>query len=92
MYPASLPIPPNSSMSCWPRAVTRARVPSPKPNVPRSSTLAPLPRTVAPAPSTSIPAPSSRTSEFDAVAAEVERELNALDERLADLEPDEDAA
>ena len=31
-------------------------------------------------------------TEFDAVAAEVERELNALDERLADLEPDEDFA
>ncbi len=31
-------------------------------------------------------------TEFDAVAAEVERELNALDERLADLEPDQDVA
>ena len=30
--------------------------------------------------------------EFDAVAAEVERELKTLDERLADLEPDEDVA
>ena len=31
-------------------------------------------------------------TEFDAIAADVERELNALDERLADLEPDEDVA
>ena len=31
-------------------------------------------------------------TEFDAVAADVERELKTLDERLADLEPDEDVA
>ncbi len=31
-------------------------------------------------------------TEFDAIAADVERELNALDERLADLEPDQDVA
>ena len=31
-------------------------------------------------------------TEFDAVAAEVEQELQTLDERLADLEPDEDFA
>ena len=30
--------------------------------------------------------------EFDAVAADVEQELNALNDRLADLEPDEDVA
>ena len=31
-------------------------------------------------------------TEFDAVAAEVEQELQTLDERLADLEPDQDVA
>ena len=52
-----------------------------------SSPLAPQPKTAASAPSTSTPAASSPRDEFDAIAAEVERELNRLDERLAALEP-----
>ena len=53
--------------------------------------IAPQPHGIAAsAPSTSTPAASSPTVEFDAIAADVERELNTLDERLAGLEPADD--
>ena len=68
-----------------------APAPPPRPNASLSWPRATPPPIAAPAPSISIPAPSSRRIEFDAVAADVKRELLALDDRLAGLEPEEDA-
>ena len=71
--------------------MTRARVPPPRPNASRSSTLATPLSFAATAIDLYTRAKLSDT-EFDAVAADVERELKTLDDRLADLEPDEDVA
>ena len=71
--------------------MTRARVPPPRPNASRSSTLATPLSFAATAIDLYTRAKLSDT-EFDAVAADVDRELKPLDDRLADLEPDEDVA
>ena len=72
-------------------SMTPRTTPSQKPNAtPCIDAIAmPQSRIAAPAPSTSTPAASSPTIEFDAIAADVERELKTLDERLADLEPED---
>ena len=68
-----------------------ARVPPPRPNASRSSTLANAAQLRRNRHRPLHPRQALR-HEFDAVAADVDRELKTLDDRLADLEPDEDVA
>ena len=82
--------PPTSSMSSSRSPMTSSPAPSPRPSAPRSSTLRDAAQLRRKRAIDLYTRAKLSDDEFDAIAADVERELKTLDERLADLEPEDD--
>ncbi len=91
MSPASSPSPRTSSTSSSQTPTTPRPVPSPKPNASHSSPLATQPKIARKRAIELYTHGKVSEVEFDAIAAEVERQLETLDERLADLQGENDA-